>query len=390
MSEGRYSRLQQMDWWDGQRVAGARAVIAGAGALGNEVMKNLLLLGWGTTVVIDRDRIERSNLSRSVLFHEEDVGEPKASTVARNSWRLNPDCQVIGLDGDLRLMAGAGLLARVDVVFGCLDDVAGRVALSQLAGSAGCVHIDGGLTEWEGTVKVLAPPEGACYTCGLTEADRRDLTLRRSCLAYRARAVAEHGVPTTPTVASITAGLMVQQALKWIHGERSMPMAVGQEIRIDTAHDRLWKSRLPRNEACPLHPDIIQPKASRPLNWTEPWADILGRWREELAGVEAEVALHLPLQVLERWQCPACSASAEVFEARTGEGQVDCTACGRPATPVFANQVLGDEDWLGLSPRKMAFPPWTRIRVYAGTEERAFELEGVPESLTSLDSRSEP
>ena len=52
--------------------------MVGAGALGNEVMKNLALVGVGTTYLIDLDVVEPSNLSRSVLFRAEDAGKPKA------------------------------------------------------------------------------------------------------------------------------------------------------------------------------------------------------------------------------------------------------------------------------------------------------------------------
>ena len=57
--------------------------MAGAGALGNEVVKNLALLGIGSMLVADFDTIEVSNLSRSVLFREADLGRRKAEVVAQ-------------------------------------------------------------------------------------------------------------------------------------------------------------------------------------------------------------------------------------------------------------------------------------------------------------------
>ena len=56
--------------------------MVGAGALGNEVLKNLALVGVGTTYLIDLDCVEPSNLSRSVLFRAEDAGKPKAVAAA--------------------------------------------------------------------------------------------------------------------------------------------------------------------------------------------------------------------------------------------------------------------------------------------------------------------
>ena len=61
----------------------ARALVVGAGALGNEIVKNLALLGWGNVLIADMDRIENSNLSRSILYRESDNGQFKAEVAAR-------------------------------------------------------------------------------------------------------------------------------------------------------------------------------------------------------------------------------------------------------------------------------------------------------------------
>ena len=64
--EDRYSRFRLIAWWDKDKLAAARVLVVGAGALGNEVLKNLALLGVGAAFVIDFDHIEESNLTRSV------------------------------------------------------------------------------------------------------------------------------------------------------------------------------------------------------------------------------------------------------------------------------------------------------------------------------------
>ena len=43
--DDRYARLRLIPWWDQQRLRDARALVVGAGALGNEVLKNLALVG---------------------------------------------------------------------------------------------------------------------------------------------------------------------------------------------------------------------------------------------------------------------------------------------------------------------------------------------------------
>ena len=66
--EDRYSRLRLIPWWDQEKIQNAKIMVVGAGALGNELVKNLTLLGIGNILIFDIDSIENSNLTRSVLF----------------------------------------------------------------------------------------------------------------------------------------------------------------------------------------------------------------------------------------------------------------------------------------------------------------------------------
>src|SRR5215212_166323 len=91
----RYGRLRLIPWWRQEKLAAARVLVVGAGALGNEVLKNLALLGVGTTLVIDLDTVEPSNLSRSVLFRAEDGGRPKAEAAAQRAREINPEVTIV-------------------------------------------------------------------------------------------------------------------------------------------------------------------------------------------------------------------------------------------------------------------------------------------------------
>ena len=64
----RYASLRLINWWDQDRISMAHVMVVGAGALGNEVLKNLALLGVGYLLIVDFDHIEASNLTRSVLL----------------------------------------------------------------------------------------------------------------------------------------------------------------------------------------------------------------------------------------------------------------------------------------------------------------------------------
>src|SRR5262249_23734277 len=143
--------------------------------------------GWGSVIVVDHDLVEESNRSRSVLFAAAAIGAPKTEAVVTEAARINPDCHVVPLFGDLVDVLSPGLLRRSDLVLSCLDSVQSRYNLGWLAMQANRYWIDGGMTPWEAAVTGFAPGL-ACYSCTLTEQDLRDLSARQSCAAYASRA----------------------------------------------------------------------------------------------------------------------------------------------------------------------------------------------------------
>ena len=81
----RYARHNLIDWFSQPQLAASKVAVVGAGAIGNEVVKNLALLGVGRVDVFDFDQVKLHNLTRSVLLREADVGQAKAQAVARRA-----------------------------------------------------------------------------------------------------------------------------------------------------------------------------------------------------------------------------------------------------------------------------------------------------------------
>ena len=111
IADDRFSRFELIGWWEQERLAAAKVLLLGAGALGNEILKNLALLGVGRVYVADLDTVENSNLSRSVLFREQDCGRPKAEVVAERARDVYPEMQIAWSRATLFTTWGLGFTA---------------------------------------------------------------------------------------------------------------------------------------------------------------------------------------------------------------------------------------------------------------------------------------
>ena len=217
----RQSVLNAVPGWDMARIRGLKVLVVGAGALGNEVLKNLALIGVGEVLVMDFDRVEAANLSRSVLFRASDEGRNKAEVSAERMADINPEIVVRWLDGDILCDLGLGVLRDMDLVFGCIDNRLARLWLNRWAFRVGKGWLSGGILHQSGQVVAYAPGR-ACYECGLSQQGWADIQFRMGCTDLAMRYQAMGQAPTTPLAASVIGAWMVQEGLRQvIEGEEA-------------------------------------------------------------------------------------------------------------------------------------------------------------------------
>src|SRR6202041_3212723 len=114
LREDRFDRFKLIGWWDQSKLSAAKVLVVGAGALGNEIVKNLALLGIGNILIADMDRVENSNLSRSVLYRESDNGRFKADVAAEAAKSIYPNIRVHAFNGNVVHDLGMGAFRWAD------------------------------------------------------------------------------------------------------------------------------------------------------------------------------------------------------------------------------------------------------------------------------------
>lgn len=209
-----------LSWFKTEKVKQARVMVVGAGALGNEVLKNLALFGVGNIFIVDFDTIEYSNLTRSILFRESDAdkGLFKAEIAAKRIKEINPTINVNYIVGKLATGVGLALYRKMDVVVGCLDGNLPRLQLNRICKRAGKPWVDGGIFDLSGTSKVFLPGKN-CFECELPESAKSAIFKSLPCGGFARKNEEAGRVPTTPVIASIIGAVQVQETMKLIHQE---------------------------------------------------------------------------------------------------------------------------------------------------------------------------
>lgn len=377
----RYHTFGYISWWQQEVVRNATILVVGAGALGNEVLKNLALMGIGNLIIADFDTIEDSNLSRSVLFRESDRGRRKVDAAAERVKELNPDVNVMAWHGDINYEMGLGIFRHVDAIVGCLDNREARLSLNRFSWAVNRPWVDGAIQELMGIVRVFWPGRGACYECTLTDEDYKAINLRYSCPLLARQNLLQGKVPTTPTSASIVAAFQTQEALKLIHGMEVQP---GKALMINGLTNDIYTTEYPEKEYCMSHARL-EPIVELPETTVETTvAELLQIARERLGN---GVVLEFEGELVTAMECPDCGRVEPVFRrmARLYDSAAVCPHCGARREMVLTHRITGEEDFLERTLAEIDVAPLSIIRARNGDGRAYFELTGDKDTFFQFE-----
>jgi molybdopterin/thiamine biosynthesis adenylyltransferase len=368
--ESRYDRQERITWWDQSRLADGRVLVVGAGALGNEIVKGLALLGVGHLDIVDLDHIERSNLARCVFFREADEGRAKADVVAEAAHALNPEVTVTAHTGSITAM-GLGWLSRFDVVIAGLDNREARLWVNQACRKLGIPWVDGAIEGLQGVARVFLG-EGPCYECTLGEADRRILAARKSCALLSAAEMASGKVPTTATSASVIAGIEVQEAVKLLVGRPDLLALRNEGLMFVGETLETYRVSYGEDPFCPAHDRYDK---------LIPWPDGTAASLTDLAADAADhigplVAFDLEDDLVVGRRCPGCGHAdaplRPLHTFRAGDGE--CAACGGHLQ-FDAHLTLDPADPLAALPlSRLGMGEWDVVTARSATGRRHYLL----------------
>ncbi len=93
--DDRFARIEMLLGSEAMdRLAAAKVAVFGIGGVGGYVVEGLARSGIGSFVLIDHDKVSKSNINRQIIATESTVGQVKTSVMKRRILEINPAAEV--------------------------------------------------------------------------------------------------------------------------------------------------------------------------------------------------------------------------------------------------------------------------------------------------------
>jgi adenylyltransferase/sulfurtransferase len=362
--------------------------VAGAGALGNEVLKNFALLGVGHLWFCDFDDIDRSNLAKSVLFRPRDIGRSKVEVAAERLADMDPDMNLVPLSADVRFDIGLGVFRRMDVLCSVVDSIDARVGFNRIAAALGMPWLDAGIGELSWRVTCWDPPNGPCFECTMDDAMRyqQHLAYAPSC-APMAEAIREmQRQPTSPLAAAMSGALLAQEALKLLHDVKmdepppQLVMPHGSQFYFGGGDPYLEVQVRRPTPDCEGHDywgEVVEVPEFTADGTTV--RELLQKGADLLDVDLNKVSLRIGYDLVVEKYCHACSTRVEYIKPqRARDLDLSCPNCdNEEARPDYKRALrVFDKKYIDRPLSEMGFPKLQIFLLYGGKGRVAVELTG--------------
>jgi molybdopterin/thiamine biosynthesis adenylyltransferase len=357
--------------YDPALLRNAKILVVGLGALGQNVVQNLSLVGAGHLLLIDFDEFLAHNATRSPLYPTQDtasrLGLGKAVVVAHRAAEMSTaERGEVNYADSLIQVLGDGAVKWADVVVATVDSINARAWLAERCRLLGKPMVEGGFSGANFNVSSFSAAGGTvCFRCGHPEKESSI-----SCTRYALEAEAVGIVPAIQTTAAVVGGYQAEQVLEVLHGDRDHFGQCG----CGNVRELLWRTaKLPVNPMCPNsgrhYPQDVIGHIPEPVP-SDRMADLAAR----IVGQFGQTTIRLPEYAIITQNCTRCRATC-IVQAAEAAWLVSprCVNCGGhwptgdSASPEAVQVIETGEE---MSPA-LATTPLTTLGIRAGASIEA-------------------
>ena len=398
----------------GRMIETVRILVVGAGALGNEVLKNLVLMGVRHLTIVDFDFIESTNLSRTVLFRKEDIGKNKAMVAAERLREMalcdEDELDIIGLDGNLMIDFGKAMLfLGHDIVICCVDTQRCRAFINDWCVRTRTPLFEGGFEGFSANICFFAPEPHFIQKSdgkeifslpsddGLFPDYAEDFTVclreeigqgffdvkRNSCSEFKAKDTELVKIPTIQCVSAIAGALIATEVIKYLSGKDTLR---NKMLYYSGLTQQTYIANYKPDPSCTIHQEHT-PIEKLPYDPEETLMGLLGRIGGLYPG--ATIILQIPEFIISG-QCTCCGKPIQIgkLASEMYDEERWCKDCRNSCEEyktkmVFPNQWLrtpreisvnSDVGILKMRPDEIGIPPYDILKALIVKDDSFSEI----------------
>jgi molybdopterin/thiamine biosynthesis adenylyltransferase len=346
MSTLRYKRISDSAFVGPEgltRLQSKTVVILGVGNIGNQVASHLAMLGINL-ILVDRGTVREENLGTQA-YRAKEIGKPKVQMLARRLKAMNTDSAIAPVYADFGKL-GMAAFRDVDVIVCCLDNIADRTRVNELAYRFKRPWIDGAIDGsgrlLHARISVFDPQmeETSCYLCQWdSKSFQSAIDLERK-IAHKDRAsrgcpdwrwLMKQGGTAPPTLSisslgGVAAGLLSIFAIQLLLGRMEKALA-GAEIRLDLTQKpfSMKEFRLVRNPSCLFDHREFRDLVVIEENLKKVAIRQIFSRAEKALGEGVVLLLH-GRELITKMICPICKMEKEIYKITESIKEVE-TRC---------------------------------------------------------------
>ena len=159
----------EIEYYDEKILSEKKILIVGAGGLGCELLKLLVINGFKQISIIDMDKIERSNLNRQFLFDHFSIGKYKSEIAIEKikEYRQDPSLDLKSFIGNIKdeNKFGAKFYSSFDLILNALDNNDARFYINSMCIKLNIPLINSGSEGISGMVNWHIRGLTPCFAC---------------------------------------------------------------------------------------------------------------------------------------------------------------------------------------------------------------------------------
>ena len=151
----RYSRqiiLKKIGIIGQKKLLKSSVLIVGAGGLGSPIAIYLAALGIGKIGIIDKDKVETSNLARQIIFATDDINKTKSITAINKLRKINPHIQLKSFNKNLTIKNINKIAKNFDLIVDGSDNFRTRFLINDYCLKKKKILISGAISKFEGQI----------------------------------------------------------------------------------------------------------------------------------------------------------------------------------------------------------------------------------------------